>query len=121
DDLKNVQVPLRHAPPFYGSTGIKLQLKRIYVEIAGYYNSKIVNEDLAPFEQAKTDIYAVDTNGKPWSPGWYTLNFKASSEIGKNLLFTTGIENITNMRYRPYSSGIAAAGRNLIVSIRAYW
>jgi hemoglobin/transferrin/lactoferrin receptor protein len=29
------------------------------------------------------------------------------------------LENITDIRYRPYSSGISAAGRNLILSLRA--
>ncbi|MCB0298058.1 MAG: TonB-dependent receptor, partial [Calditrichaeota bacterium] len=32
---------------------------------------------------------------------------------------TLGIENLLDLRYRPYSSGIAAAGRNVIVGLRA--
>lgn len=119
DDTKNEQVALRHAPPFYGSTLLKYRLKKLYVETSVYYNSTIKNEDLAPSEQAKTDIYAKDANGKPYSPGWYTLNVKASYQLTKNLLCTTGWENITNKRYRPYSSGIVAAGSNFIISLRA--
>ena len=30
-----------------------------------------------------------------------------------------GVENLTDVRYRPYSSGICAAGRNLVLSLRA--
>ena len=119
DDAKNEQVALRHAPPFYGSTLLKYRFKKIFVEASASYNSKIKNEDLAPSEQAKTDIYAKDDNGKPFSPGWYTLNLKASFQITKNLMATTGWENFTNQRYRPYSSGIVAAGSNLIVGLRA--
>lgn len=119
DDTKNEQVPLRHAPPFYGSTTLKFQHKKLFVEASANYNSKIKNEDLAPSEQAKTDIYAKDSDGKPYSPGWYTLNIRASCQLTKNLLFTTGWENITNQRYRPYSSGIVAAGNNFIISVRA--
>ena len=89
------------------------------VEASAVYNSKIKNEDLAPSEQSKTDIYAKDENGKPYSPNWYTLNLKASYQITKNLLVTTGWENITNQRYRPYSSGIVAAGSNFIIALRA--
>ena len=119
DETKNEQVALRHAPPFYGSTLLKFSHKKIFVEASANYNSKIKNEDLAPSEQSKTDIYAKDSNGKPYSPSWYSLNLKASYQLTKNLLFTTGWENITNQMYRPYSSGIVAAGSNFIISVRA--
>lgn len=119
DENNNEQVALRHAPPFYGSTLLKYRFKNLVVEASAVYNSKIKNEDLAPSEQSKTDIYAKDENGKPYSPNWYTLNLKASYQITKNLLVTTGWENITNQRYRPYSSGIVAAGSNFIIALRA--
>jgi hemoglobin/transferrin/lactoferrin receptor protein len=119
DDVKNDQVPLRHAPPFYGSTYLRYRFKKLFIEGSVAYNSKIKNENLAPSEQAKTDIYAKDDKGKPYSPGWYTLNIKASFQITKNLLATTGWENLTNQRYRPYSSGIVAAGSNFIIGLRA--
>jgi len=119
DDSKNEQVSLRHAPPFYGSTLLKYRLEKLYLEASSYYNSEIKNEDLAPVEQAKTDIYAKDATGKPYSPGWFTLNLKASYPVTKHLMITTGWENITNQRYRPYSSGIVAAGSNFILSLRA--
>lgn len=118
DDVKNEQVPLRHAPPFYGSTLLRYRLKKLFIEASSYYNSKIENADLAPSEQAKTDIYAKDDNGKPYSPGWYTLNLKASYQVVKNLMVSAGWENMTNQRYRPYSSGIVAAGSNFIISLR---
>lgn len=119
DENNNEQVALRHAPPFYGSTLLKYRFKNLVVEASAVYNSKIKNEDLAPSEQSKTDIYAKDGNGKPYSPNWYTLNLKASYQLTKNLLVTTGWENITNQRYRPYSSGIVAAGSNFIIALRA--
>lgn len=119
DDNNNVQVPLRHAPPFYGSTLIRYRCKKFFAEASAMYNSAISNANLAPVEQAKPDIYARDSNGKPYSPGWYTINLKTSYELTKNLLLTAGWDNISNQRYRPYSSGIVAAGSNLIFSIRA--
>jgi hemoglobin/transferrin/lactoferrin receptor protein len=30
-----------------------------------------------------------------------------------------GVENLTDVRYRPYSSGITAPGRNFILSLKA--
>jgi len=121
DDVKNEQVPLRHAPPFYGSSSVKYRYKKLMIKGSAFYNSIITNSNLAPSEKAKTDIYAVDADGKPYSPGWYTLNLNATYALNKNLLLSTGWENITNMRYRPYSSGIVAGGANFIVSLRANW
>jgi hemoglobin/transferrin/lactoferrin receptor protein len=119
DDVKNEQVALRHAPPFYGSSLVRYRFKKIFVEASAIYNSKISNKDLAPSEQAKTDIYAKDGAGLPYSPGWYTLNLKASYQLIENLQATAGWENMTNQRYRPYSSGIVAGGSNFIFSLRA--
>ncbi len=117
-DEKNEEVPLRHAPPFYGSTLIKFRLNKLYAEVLVNYNSKINSNELAPSEKAKTEIYAKDNNGQPFSPGWYTINFKTSYQATQNLLVTTSWENILNKQYRPYSSGIVAAGSNFIVSLR---
>lgn len=119
DDVKNEQVPLRHAPPFYGSTHMRYRHSKFNAETSVIYNSKISSDNMAPSEIAKPDIYAVDENGNPYSPGWYTLNFKAGYQLFKNLLVTAGWENMTNQRYRPYSSGIVAGGSNIILSIRA--
>jgi len=119
DDVKNEQVPLRHAPPFYGSTAFRFRTKKISAELNSQYNSQISNADLAPSEQAKTDIYAKDASGKPYAPAWYTLNLKASYQFTPHLMITAGWENMTNQRYRPYSSGIVAAGSNFILSVRA--
>ena len=74
-------------------------------------------EELAPSEQDKPYLYAIDENGNPYSPSWYTLNFTAQYDVLDNLKATATVENITDQRYRTYSSGIAAAGRNLILAL----
>jgi len=118
DDAKNEQVPLRHAPPFFGSTQLNYEKKGLTVQLLLDHNSEISNANLAPSEQAKTAIYAVDSNGKPFSPAWYTLNLKAGYRINEHISAQLGWENITNQRYRPYSSGVVAAGSNIIASMR---
>jgi hemoglobin/transferrin/lactoferrin receptor protein len=118
DDTKNEQVPLRHAPPFFGSTQLNYEQKGLTLQMLLDYNSEIANKDLAPSEQAKTAIYAVDANGKPFAPSWYTLNVKAAYRITEKISAQLGWENITNQRYRPYSSGVVAAGSNFIASMR---
>lgn len=119
DDVQNVQVPLRHAPPFFGSTAIEYSNNNFQFQINAIYNSIISNNNLAPSEAAKTFIYAKDANGKPYSPAWYTINSKASYKINSlKTVINIGCENITNQLYRPYSSGIVASGINFIFSIK---
>lgn len=64
-------------------------------------------------EIGKPEIYAIDPEGNPWSPGWYTLNLKMRYQLNNLVTLSAGVENITDQRYKPYSSGIAASGLNL--------
>jgi len=82
------------------------------------YNGSKTYEKMAPSETDKAYMYASDENGNPWSPGWFTLNFKASYNLSNRAEFSAGLENILDLRYRPYSSGIVSPGRNFIVSVR---
>ena len=121
DEVRNEQVPLRHAPPFYGTSILRYKKLKWFAEISMQYNGTVKNEDMAPSEQVKTDIYARDANGLPYSPGWYTLNARGGYEFKKRVSVTVAWENITNQRYRPYSSGIVAPGSNLVMGIRVHF
>jgi len=59
----------------------------------------------------------LDAEGKAYAPAWYTINLKAEYAFYKQSTLLLGVENITDQRYRPYSSGISAAGRNFIVAL----
>jgi hemoglobin/transferrin/lactoferrin receptor protein len=93
------------------------QKKEFTIEFNTQFNGQINSANLAPSEKAKTAIYAVDKAGNPYAPSWHTINIKASYTIGK-MQVHLGWENITNQRYRPYSSWIVAAGSNIITSLR---
>lgn len=111
--------PLRHAAPWFGATHLRYAAKRWQLEAYAVYNGTVTNENLAPEEQGKPYLYAIDDKGNPYSPGWYTLNLKGMVQLNQVLAVSLGLENITDQRYRPYSSGIAGAGRNFIASLRA--
>lgn len=110
--------PLRHAGPWFGSSHIRYKYKTLMVDFYAIYNGQISNANLAPSEQAKDYLYAQDENGLPYSPSWYTLNLKMMYQFDKNVLISAGMENLTDRRYRSYSSGIAAPGINFILSAR---
>jgi len=108
--------PLRHVAPSFGATHLFANYKKIYVDLYSQYNSEISFDNLADSERDKI-TYATDNNGNPYSPSWWTLNFRTSVELKKYLTINLGVENILDQRYRPYSSGIAAPGRNFIFTI----
>jgi len=114
----NEGVPFRHVPPTYGSTHFIYENKKIKVDLYSNYNGEMSYEDMAPSEAEKPHLYAIDDNENPYSPSWYTLNLKASYQLGNMALINAGIENILDHRYRPYASGIVAPGRNFIIALR---
>jgi hemoglobin/transferrin/lactoferrin receptor protein len=111
--------PSRHAPPAYGISRLSYSRNKLDVQFYAVYSGARKFEDLPQEEQGKTEIYAVDEEGNPWSPGWATLNFKAMYQFSKNFTIGAGLENITDQRYRPYSSGIVAPGRDFVLSLKA--
>ena len=110
--------PLRHAGPWFGSTHLTFSAQRLKMDLYAVYNGEVSYDNLAEEERSKTYLYAEDENGNPYSPSWYTLNLKMSYQLSDLLFISGGIENITDQRYRPYSSGLAASGRNFIFSLR---
>jgi len=110
--------PSRHAAPWFGRSGIVFKYNEARLEFCTEYSGEISFENLNVGEQGKPHLYASDENGNPYSPGWYTLNFKLLYPMGDVLQLSAGIENLTDQRYRTYSSGIASAGRNFIFALR---
>ncbi len=110
--------PLRHAAPVFGSTHLVFTIPKLTADLYSNYNGSRKYKDMAPSEIDKAYLYASDDNGNPWAPGWVTMNFKLSYEILKRVSANAGIENILDLQYRPYSSGIVSPGRNIIMSVR---
>jgi hemoglobin/transferrin/lactoferrin receptor protein len=111
--------PSRHAPPWFGTTRLNYSANKLNLKLYAVYSGEKKYEDLPEEEKGKTEIYAIDDEGNPYSPAWYTVNFKAVYPITEHFSLSAGIENLTDLRYRPYSSGIVAPGRNFILSVKA--
>jgi hemoglobin/transferrin/lactoferrin receptor protein len=112
------RIPLRHAAPVFGSTHLVFSSTKLTADFYSSYNGARKYKEMPPSESEKPYMYAVDSNGNPWSPGWFTLNCKATYNLTKWMVVNAGAENILDLRYRPYSSGIVAPGINFIFSIR---
>lgn len=107
-----------HVAPLFGSTHILFTSQGIKIDLYSHYNGKIRYDNLALSERADSHLYAKDGNENPYAPSWWTLNLKTSFTAVKYLTIDAGVENILDKRYRPYSSGISAPGRNVIIALR---
>lgn len=109
--------PSRHAAPLFGRVAVGCELKRFTVEAYSMFQAECSADDMPFEERDKKEIYALDSNGNPYSPAWYTLNLRASYRFADRLILNATVENIADIRYRPYSCGISAPGRNITFSL----
>lgn len=113
--------PLRHAAPWFGVSRLTYNTGALGLDFYLLYNGEVPNSAMPTEELDKAYQYAVDADGKPYAPGWYTLNFKAMYRLNNLWTLSAGVENLTDQRYRPYSSGLVAPGRNVILALRAHF
>lgn len=109
--------PSRHAAPLFGVSRLRYQTRDLTLEINTFFQGERHFENLAQEERSKDEIYAKDVNGNNYAPSWYTLNFKMRYQFTPLLHVSGGVENLTDQRYRSYSSGLSGAGRNFILSL----
>jgi len=110
-------VAVRHVAPAFGDAHVVFDKNKWKVDAFTIFNGQFDFDELAPDQQERDYLYASDGNGNPFSPSWYTINLRTQYQFTDSLSGIATLENITDQRYRTYSSGIAAAGRNLIVAL----
>lgn len=111
--------PSRHAPPTFGISHLTYKVDQLKLDLSWVFNAEKPYDQLPIEERSKTYMYASDELGRPHAPGWNTLNFRAMLAFTEQFSASAGIENLLDIRYRPYSSGLVAPGRNLVLSFRA--
>lgn len=117
EDETGEEVPVRHVSPIFGNTHVTYQKNKWLIDVFAVYNGKLSYSNLALSERSKAYLYTTDADGNPYAPSWYTLNTRVKYKLNSKLNVSASLENITDQRYRPYSSGISAAGINLIGAI----
>jgi len=117
EDEDGTDSPGRHVAPTFGDVHLIWKNQKLKADLFLNYNGKIGFDDLALSERNKEFLYDLDANGNPFSPSWYTINLRSQYDISNTVKISLNLENITNQRYRPYSSGITAAGTNLILGL----
>ena len=111
DGVKDM--PLDHIPPSYGRISLKHGTAKLNAELFSVFNGwkHIADYNL---NGEDNEIYAT----KDGMPSWMTLNFSTNYTPVKNISLGLQIENITDLNYRYFASGISAVGRNYILSCK---
>ena len=116
--MESDSIPMRHAAPLFGASHLVYRTELFKADFYVRYNGVKTHEKMPPSELSKAYMYTLNENGELYSPAWYTLNINLAYQVKSFLQINAGVENILNKRYRPYSSGIVAPGRNFMITVR---
>ena len=108
-----LEMPLDHIPPVYGRIGLKHNMKQFSAELFTVFNGWKRIEDYN-LNGEDNEIYAT----KDGMPGWQIWNVNTNFQPSKKVNLSFQIENITDLNYRYFASGISALGRNYILQCR---
>jgi hemoglobin/transferrin/lactoferrin receptor protein len=105
--------PLDHIAPINGKVGFNYESKKVNLELYMLYNGKKAVKEYSP--SGEDNLQYAPSNG---APSWQTYNVKGAFSIVKNATLYAGIENIFDIQYRTFSSGINAPGRNIYIGAK---
>jgi hemoglobin/transferrin/lactoferrin receptor protein len=108
------ETPLDHIPPIYGRFGLNYDKNKINAEIFTLFNGRKNIQDYL-LNGEDNEQYAVKNYGMP---AWWTLNMRLGLALGKGGKIQVGIDNLMDVNYRVFASGIHAGGRNVYVALR---
>ena len=108
----STKLPLRHSSPIFGQTSINFTKRNIKVRYYINYNGKKDISNFSPSELNKLYLYTKDG-----SPAWLTNNISFIYNINYLAKINFSCENIFDIHYRSYSSGISAPGRNFNIGL----
>ncbi len=111
-DAEDLQTPLGHIPPLYGKAELAYEKDRIKTKLAYRYNGP------KPLEEFGGSVDNPELATPEGSLAWQTWNLYGSYKFSDRYFLSLAIENVLDVHYRTFSSGVSAAGRNFILSVR---
>lgn len=107
-------IPLDHIAPAFGQSSLSWQKSAWRAEFFVRWSAAKQLEDYSPSGEDNLQ-YALPTG----MPSWVTANLRASRKFGKYFTAQLALENIADVHYRTFASGISAPGRNISLTLRA--
>lgn len=104
-------VPLGHIPPMYGTTELIYENDRFQGRLSVRYNGF---KSIDAFGGSVDNPEFATPEG---SLAWTTFNTYFSYKFSKNLSLSAAVENVFDIHYRTFSSGVSAPGRNVLLTL----
>lgn len=109
-------IPLDHIPPVFGQFSTFMKSKDLDAEFFVRFNGAKRSSEYSPSGEDNAQ-YSADP-AKGYMPAWFTLNLRTQLRLNKRVSISAACENITDLKYRVFASGINAPGRNFILTLR---
>ncbi len=102
-------VPLGHIPPIYGLVSLKFNGSKLSFRTSFIYNFLKKANEMSPFGEDNEDKALAEG-----FPGWFTFNASVAYNFTRRIKFQIAVDNIADVHYRPFASGLSAPGRNFV-------
>jgi len=110
---KTSDVPMAHIPPAFGRTSASYNSGKFSGEVYLDYNGWKHLKDFSPLGEDN------ESEATPYGyPSWYTLNIKTNYKFSEVIDAQFAVENIFNVLYKTFASGVASPGRNFILTLK---
>lgn len=105
--------PLDHIAPQFGRVSVMYTQSKMNAEVFSNFSGKKFLSDYSPSGEDNLQ-YAPATG----MPAWWTLNLRAGYSFTKWITLQAGVDNILDLQYRTFASGINSPGRNIFGTLR---
>ena len=113
--LEGEESPLSHIPPIYGRVSLTYQPTKWSAGVHVRYNGM---KPIAAYGDSADNPEFATPEG---SLSWMTCNVYGNYNIKDNLNIRLGLENVLDIHYRSFASGLSAPGRSLSIAIVGGW
>ncbi len=120
----DTEEPLSSIPPLFGNIALYYEKGRLELGLDYKFNSRKkpknynLSEGIDRFEDTP---YLSATDTYYGTPAWATLNFNSKYKLTKNIDALLSVDNIFDVHYKEFASGISAPGRNFSLSVLAHF
>lgn len=114
--VKNIgaaETPLDHIAPAFGRVGIQYSTKKFRSELFTNFSGWKHLKDYS--NSGEDNLQYATAKGMP---SWYTINIRASYDLNTMFTVQAGIDNLLDLQYRTFASGINSPGRNIFGTVR---
>ncbi len=113
---KDTHEPMPSIPPLFGQTSLQYAFQDWNFEFNSQYNARKHGDE---YDQGGIDNPELAVSEEYGVPAWITFNVMGGYKITKNIHVQMNLDNIFDVHYREFASGISAPGRNFRLTFRA--